>query len=555
MRNANRELSYSLDVQEYIKELRHVVASLDKVGELEQFFEKNLLVFMNEGWGYQQFLDMVAEELAPYYGISADEVYFQQYPDGYDKGVERWARTAKSIRSLSENVTARRIFGIVSCDLCEVMDSLSSPMLMQALKTIVKDAKQILIVFRLPYMNEQSAKLLRNNFTEWFQVRQLVIPPISIEEMKSYIKESLCKKGFQLEEGADIVLEQWICEKKNFIDEEGYRVLGQMTGELIYQNALTNVYEEENRGARIDIRIEDVQALMSKTSKGGDAYQLLNELVGMSELKAKVKEIVAQVKLQKEMDTQGKSIGKPSMHMLFYGNPGTGKTTLARIVGQIYKQEGLLRIGNFYETTGNYFVEGLVSELMKKTRNTCNKAKGSVLFVDEAYGISVGHSKGNTAEDILPIFVSEMENNRDDMCIIFAGYEDEMERFLSMNSGLKSRFPHILRFPNYEKEELEDIFFQMTEKSFEYEEELREILRDYLDSISPEAYESKEFSNARFIRNLYERVWGKAAYRIRFEEDKEMILKVEDMKAALEEEMFASLVETKTTKRIGFVMD
>ena len=92
-------------------------------------------------------------------------------------------------------------------------------------------------------------------------------------------------------------------------------------------------------------------------------------------------------------------------------------------------------------------------------------------------------------------------------------------------------------------------------KSFEYEEELRETLRDYLDSISPEAYESKEFSNARFIRNLYERVWGKAAYRIRFEEDKEMILKVEDMKAALEEEMFASLVETKTTKRIGFVMD
>lgn len=129
------------------------------------------------------------------------------------------------------------------------------------------------------------------------------------------------------------------------------------------------------------------------------------------------------------------------MHMLFYGNPGMGKTTLARIVGRIYKQEGLLRIGNFYETTGNYFVEGLVSELMKKTR------------------------------------------------------------------------------------------------------------------ISPEAYESKEFSNARFIRNLYERVWGKAAYRIRFEEDKERILKVEDMKAALEEEMFASLVETKTTRRIGFVMD
>lgn len=555
MRDANRVLSDSISVQGYIKELRHVVDSLDKVGELEQFFEKNLLVFMNEGWGYKQFLDKIAEEVAPYYGISAEEVYFQQYPDGYDKGVERWARTAKSIKSLSENVTARRIFGIVSCDLSDVMDELSSLMLIQALKTIVKDSKELLIVFRLPYMNEHSAKQFKDKFAEWFQVRQLVIPPISLEEKKSYVKESLCKRGFQLEVEADKVLEQWIYEKKNFIDEEGYHVLDQMAGELIYQNALTNEYEEENRGVYIDIKAEDIQALMSKTSDQGDAYQLLNELVGMSELKAKVREIVAQIKLQREMEEQGKSIGKPSMHMLFYGNPGTGKTTLARIVGQIYRQEGLLCTGDFHETTGNYFVEGLVSELLKKVRGTCNKARGSVLFVDEAYGMAVGHSKGNTAEDILPVFVSEMENNREDMCIIFAGYEEEMEHFLSMNSGLKSRFPHILRFSNYEKEELEDIFFQMVEKTFEYEDELKETLREYLDSISTDAYESKEFSNARFIRNLYERVWGKAAYRISFGEDKEMILKVEDMKAALEEEMFASLAEAKSTNHIGFVID
>ncbi len=554
MRVENTSLVYSPEVMNYMEELRQVASSLEKVGALEQFFEKSLMVFMNEGWGYREFLEQIAEELAPYYGVTKDDVHFQQYPEGVDKGIESWMRCARSSRALADSVKTCGTFGIVSCDLSVVLDNFSSADFIKVLQQIVKNTKRILVVFHLPYMEEEEANQFTNQFAEWFSLRQLVIPPISMEEMKVYIKESLCKRGFVLEEDADIVLQEWIYEKKNFIEEDGYIVLEQMVGELIYQNALMNTYENDVGDTVIPIKARDIQEVMSKRAEHRDAYELLNELVGMSEIKGKVKEIVAQVKLQKEMEAQGKNIGKPSMHMLFYGNPGTGKTTLARIVGEIYKQEGLLRFGKFHETTGNYFVEGLVADIMKKTRGACKEARGSVLFVDEAYGMAVGHSKGNTADDILPIFVSEMENHRDDMCIIFAGYEDEMEQFLKLNSGLKSRFPHILRFPNYSREELENIFFQMTEKSFTYEAEMKETLREYLDSISSVSYDSKEFSNARFIRNLYERVWGKAAYRLSFGEDKELILKDEDMKAALEEEMFASMVEEKTEKHIGFVM-
>ncbi len=555
MKKVNMVSKYSKEVKGYLEELRRVAGSLDRIGEIEQIFQRCLMVFMDDGWGYEDFLESIAEELAPFYGASSDDVYFHKFPESFDKGVAAWERNSRSVKSMSEKVQMQNTFAILSCDLREFMDELSNPSMVKSLKTIVENGKRIFIVFRFPYMKGPVGKELQDRFFRWFSVRSIVVPPISLEEKKCCIRDYLEQGKFRLEEDAEEVLEKWILQNIHRIDEGGYPVLKQMAGDLIYQSALRLDNSDDFFDDFNFLSAADVEVMLNNPENEQDAYELLNELIGMAELKAKIREIVAQIKMQKEWEKQGKDIGTPTMHMLFYGNPGTGKTTLARVLGQIFKQEGLLSKGDFKETTGSYFVEGLISELMKKTRETCKEAHGSVLFIDEAYGMSVGYKGGNTAEDILPIFVAEMENYREDMCVIFAGYEEEMEEFLRTNSGLKSRIPHILRFPNYSKEELEEIFFQMTEKSFEYEDELKETLSEYLANISPEAYESKEFSNARFMRNLYERVWGKAAYRISFSEDKAGILKVKDMKAALEEDMFASLIERKQEKRIGFAVN
>ena len=133
-----------------------------------------------------------------------------------------------------------------------------------------------------------------------------------------------------------------------------------------------------------------------------------------------------------------------------------------------------------------------------------------------------------------------------------AGYHDEMEAFLELNSGLKSRMPHVLEFPNYTRDELLEIFEHMVKGKFEYEEELKETLEEYIFNISDRALSTREFSNGRFVRNLYERLWGKAAYRMSFSDDKEMILKKEDLDKVLEEDEFRSMVEGIGGKRIGF---
>jgi len=159
MKRENRSLVYSPEVMKYIEELRQVASSLDKVGELDQFFEKSLMVFMNDGWGYREFLELIAEELAPYYGVSTDDVHFQQYPDSIDKGIESWMRCARSSKALSDSVKTCGTFGIVSCDLGDVIGNLSSATLVKALQQIVKNTKRILVVFRVPYMEiEEAAK-------------------------------------------------------------------------------------------------------------------------------------------------------------------------------------------------------------------------------------------------------------------------------------------------------------------------------------------------------------------------------------------------------------
>ena len=140
--------------------------------------------------------------------------------------------------------------------------------------------------------------------------------------------------------------------------------------------------------------------------------------------------------------------------------------------------------------------------------------------------------------------------------MIFAGYDEEMKEFLKSNSGLDGRISHTFVFPNYSREELVEIFFHMIKDKFEYEEGFRDVVKEYMQSITDEALSSREFSNARFVRNLFERVWAKTAYRASFTDDKSMILKKEDFKAAIEEADFQEVMsEKKAEKRIGFVAE
>ena len=269
--------------------------------------------------------------------------------------------------------------------------------------------------------------------------------------------------------------------------------------------------------------------------------------MGSEEVKKRIDEIVAQI----ELSLKSSSSERPCIHMRFVGNPGTGKTTVARIIGRILKEKGVLRVGNFYEYAGRDFCGRYVGETAPKTASICRDAYGSVLFIDEAYSLYRGEgSDYDYGREAIDTLIAEMENHRSDFVVIMAGYTDDMNRLMDGNAGLASRMPYTIEFPNFTREQLYDIFVSMVNGRFRSDEQLFDAARAYFTGLPDEMLAAKEFSNARFVRNLFERTWAKAAMRSQLDGKAEVVLTKEDFEHASADKEFTLNVPKKT--RLGF---
>ena len=175
-----------------------------------------------------------------------------------------------------------------------------------------------------------------------------------------------------------------------------------------------------------------------------------------------------------------------------------------------------------------------------------------MLFIDEAYALYSDGGPGNNdyGREAITTLVAEMENHRDDMLVVMAGYTDDMDNLMKMNEGLRSRMPIMLHFENYTREQLFEIFMLMVKKHFTYTEDLEAEAKLYFMALTDEYMEAREFSNARFVRNLYERTWSKAALRASLEGRSDFILKKEDFTAASLDREFSEKIGDR--KKIGF---
>ncbi len=283
----------------------------------------------------------------------------------------------------------------------------------------------------------------------------------------------------------------------------------------------------------------------SETPRSG--FDELTELIGMEAITERIREIVSQVRFA----LKDKSVERPTLHMRFTGAPGTGKTTVARILGKIFAENGILRNGYFFEYMSRDLCGEYVGQTAPKTASICRDAYGSVLFIDEAYALYTGESGNDYGREALTTLVSEMENHRDDMVVIMAGYKDDMNKLMEGNAGLRSRMPYQIDFPSYTKQQLTDIFLLMVRKHFAYEPQLEDAAREFFFSLDQNYMDSPDFSNARFVRNLYERTWSKAATRSQLSGDDNVLIKSEDFRAATAEAEFSEKLHTRHT--LGFV--
>lgn len=240
-----------------------------------------------------------------------------------------------------------------------------------------------------------------------------------------------------------------------------------------------------------------------------DILAELDALVGLSAVKAQVRNIIAVVRANTERTKAGLKAVNPSLHLVFTGPPGTGKTTVARLVARLYASTGALRGAQFTEASRADLIAGYVGQTAIKTREIIERTRPGVLFVDEAYALTprVDADFGNEA---IATLVKAMEDNRDDFAVIVAGYEDEMAEFVASNPGLRSRFKTYIDFPNYSAEELTQIFERLANDSGI---DLAGGVREKVEQVFRQVIEKKFFGNARYARSLFEQGYALMAAR------------------------------------------
>lgn len=277
-------------------------------------------------------------------------------------------------------------------------------------------------------------------------------------------------------------------------------------GQLFTATELRDIFDEwYDKKLRNNIfpqykEAETVKNELVKAKPCGSAYDELSEMIGLSKAKETIDQALNFYKAQKLFKNRNISFNRPAMHMVFAGNPGTAKTTVARLFAQIMKENGLLSKGDLYEVGRADIVGKYVGHTAPLVKQAFKKARGSVLFIDEAY--SLVEKDGLYGDEAINTIVQEMENNRDDMIVIFAGYPNEMEKFLNKNPGLRSRIAFHIPFEDYSSSELCDIS-KLIAKSRGLTLTCDAINK--LDGIFETALQKSDFGNGRYARNIIEK--------------------------------------------------
>lgn len=334
-----------------------------------------------------------------------------------------------------------------------------------------------------------------------------------------YNAEQLCNIFYKLTESGEYSVDDDAKEILIRYFEKLYRTKGAKFGNgrdvrNFYQDVITKhavSVSGENDVKNEKISKKDVEAVINKKKKvENNALQRLNEMVGLENVKKQVNELIHLAKYQKMCQMKNIKTEPVSMHMVFTGNPGTGKTTVARLIGEIYNEIGLLSTSDCIEVDRSILVAEYVGQTAIKTKNMINRALGGVLFIDEAYTLANKGAK-DFGQEAIDTLLKEMEDHRENLVVIVAGYIDEIEAFIDSNPGLKSRFTKKIHFDDYRADELEEIFTKLA-KNYVISDEAQTELHRIFEIM----YNNKpdHFGNGREVRNFYEKVIAKLAYRI-----------------------------------------
>ena len=295
--------------------------------------------------------------------------------------------------------------------------------------------------------------------------------------------------------------------KNGYMPEKVSKIIKDIEDYLSKQvKANASVTKEKPVKQNTELEVKEV-----KKTNEESARQKLDKLIGLQSVKEEITYLENIILTNKKKKALGLPTIDVSKHMVFTGNPGTGKTTVARIVAQIFKENGLLKKGQLIETDRGGLVDQYIGGTAQKTKKKIEEALGGVLFIDEAYALIPENSEKDFGHEAVATLLKYMEDHKDDFVVIVAGYEKEMRRFIESNSGLKSRFTTYINFPDYSPDELQQIFESIIKKD-QYVLTLK--AKEKLMALWNESLKYSNLGNGRAVRNVYEKIQRLQATRI-----------------------------------------
>lgn len=396
----------------------------------------------------------------------------------------------------------------------------------EAVDTLIADIenyRDTVMVIVAGYPNEMDEFLLHNPGMSSRISNEIVFEDYTIDEMLEIFKSMIKDKGLILDRNTSSDLKKLIEEKskvRDFGNARGVRNLVDKVRNAMDQRLVEMQLDGEilSKNDYEIIKKPDIEAVSGQKTKEEESLQdlmdKLNAMTGLDSVKNQIKQMVAMIKLKKKSEELniGTKESFGSLHLVFKGNAGTGKTTIARILGQIYEKLGVLPKGDvFVECSRTSLIGQYQGHTTERVKEKVKEAEGGILFIDEAYDLCHGDND-DFGKEIVTTLLKAIEDKRDQLMVIMAGYSDKLEEFFKTNQGLKSRMANDIIFEDYTLEELVEIFYYMVSAN---NLKVEEGLEDYVKKcIETKMQSNRDFGNARGVRNIYDEVYRKRALRL-----------------------------------------